>query len=147
MRITIIDLQIEDIMWFAIDKNGCVIEFTTGGRADVPEFVCRSKEETELLEEFFMNLPVGFSNAELLIDRDGSPLATDSEALAKKGIFCFDACSEFDYEYMYGYYKIAYPDKTLHLLDLPQNIRNIMADHIIDVDVSETDRITVKHAY
>lgn len=145
MRISRIDLQIEDIMWFAVDKNGCVISLTSGGKGDVPEFVCRSKEETELLENFFMDLPTGFSNAELLIDRDGSLLATGTEALAKKGIYCFDVCSEFADDYRY--YKTAYPDKALHILDLPDNIQTIMSDHIIDIDVSETDKITVKHAY
>lgn len=145
MRISRIDLQIEDIMWFAVDKNGCVISLTSGGKGDVPEFVCRSKEETELLENFFMDLPTGFSNAELLIDRDGSLLATETEALAKKGIYCFDVCSEFADDYRY--YKTAYPDKALHILDLPDNIQTIMSDHIIDIDVSETDKITVTHAY
>lgn len=31
MRITNIDLQCEDLMWFAIDQNGYVLEFTSGG--------------------------------------------------------------------------------------------------------------------
>ena len=47
MRITKIDLQCYDYLWFAIDANGCIIAFTSGGIGDVPEFVCRSKSETK----------------------------------------------------------------------------------------------------
>ena len=53
MRYTIIDLQCEDILWFGLDINGNVLAFTSGGSGNVPEFVCRSKEETELLIDFF----------------------------------------------------------------------------------------------
>ena len=31
MRYEIIDLQIEDIMWFGIDNNGYIFECTSGG--------------------------------------------------------------------------------------------------------------------
>ena len=51
MRYTNIDLQILDIMWFAIDRSGHIGAFTNGGINIVPEFVCCSKEETELLAE------------------------------------------------------------------------------------------------
>lgn len=145
MRITEIDLQCDDIMWFAIDNNGYIISFTSGGEGNVPEFVCRSKEETETLESFFMNLPTGLSNAVLLIDKDGSALSTDAEALSQKGIFCFDICSDPDFEY--GYYKISYPEKRLQLSDLPADIQSIISDHIIDIDVSAADRIMVENAY
>ena len=145
MRITEIDLQCDDIMWFAIDNNGYIISFTSGGEGNVPEFVCRSKEETETLESFFMNLPTGLSNAVLVIDKDGSALSTDAEALSQKGIFCFDVCSDPDFEY--GYYKISFPEKKLHLSDLPADIQSIISDHIIDIDVSAADRIMVENAY
>lgn len=145
MRITVIDLQCYDIFWFAIDVNGCVVAFTSGGIGDVPEFVCRSKSETEKLEKFFMSLPNDFSSAKLLIDNDGSQMAIDAEELAQKGIYYFDACSDIEYEY--GYSKVSYPDKALHLEDLPSNIQKIISDHVIDVDVSAVERIIVKNAY
>lgn len=34
MRITKIDLQCYDYLWFAIDANGCIIAFTSGGIGD-----------------------------------------------------------------------------------------------------------------
>ena len=56
MRITNIDLQCEDLMWFAIDQNGCVLEFTSGGMGNVPEFVCADRESNDLLVNFFIGL-------------------------------------------------------------------------------------------
>ncbi|MBD5101435.1 MAG: hypothetical protein HDT27_01825, partial [Subdoligranulum sp.] len=53
VRYTDIDLQIWDILWFAVDKNGYIGAFTSGGSNVVPEFVCCSKEETEILENYF----------------------------------------------------------------------------------------------
>lgn len=55
MRFSEIDLQCEDIMWFAVDENNAVVAFTSGGCGNIPEFVCCSREETEALENFFMN--------------------------------------------------------------------------------------------
>ena len=54
MRYTEIDLQIEDIMWFGIDLNGYIFSCTTAGAANVPEFVCKSKEQTEFLADYFI---------------------------------------------------------------------------------------------
>ena len=55
MRITAIELQCEDIMWFGIDNNNHIFECTSSGCGNVPEFVCISKENTESLLNFFMN--------------------------------------------------------------------------------------------
>lgn len=145
MRISEIDLQCNDIMWFAIDKNGCVVALTSGGEGNVPEFICRSKSETKELEDFFLNLPTGYSKSKLLINDNGSQLVTDAMSLSQKGINCFDVCS--DPGFQYGYYKISSPDKNLHIDDLPSNIQKILSDHIIDIDVTEADRIMVDNAY
>lgn len=53
MRYTEIDLQCEEIMWFGIDNNGCIFMCATGGCGNVPEFICKSKENVGILEEFF----------------------------------------------------------------------------------------------
>lgn len=47
MRITEIDLQCEDIMWFGIDNH--IFECTSAGCGNVPEFVCESKKNTKIL--------------------------------------------------------------------------------------------------
>ena len=55
MRISELEVEYEDILWFAIDKFHRVIAFTSGVYGHVPEFVCRSKEETILIENYFDN--------------------------------------------------------------------------------------------
>ena len=99
MRISEIDLQCNDIMWFAIDNNGYIVALTSGGEGNVPEYVCRSKEETDKLEEYFMCTAADIGDATLLIDNDGSLLADDATALSRKGLFCFDVSSEDEYKY------------------------------------------------
>ncbi len=54
MRFTDIELEYSDILWFAVDRNGYLAGFTSGGTLFVPEFVRKSKEEAELLETFFV---------------------------------------------------------------------------------------------
>lgn len=55
MRYSVFDLQVEDIMWFGMDTNGMIFACTSAGCANVPEFVCESREINELLCDFFMN--------------------------------------------------------------------------------------------
>lgn len=47
MRITEIDLQCEDIMWFGIDSHNHIFGCTSAGCGNVPEFVCKSKQNTD----------------------------------------------------------------------------------------------------
>ncbi|NBI81307.1 hypothetical protein D3Z48_04280 [Clostridiaceae bacterium] len=54
VRFTDIELEYSDILWFAVDRNGYLAGFTSGGTLFVPEFVRKSKEEAELLETFFV---------------------------------------------------------------------------------------------
>ena len=53
MRITVLDLCTEDLTWFGIDSFGRVFSCFSGVNGNVPEFVCRSREETDILEEYF----------------------------------------------------------------------------------------------
>ena len=85
MRYTEIDLQIEDVMWFGIDRNGFVISCTTAGIGNVPEFVCRSKEETEKLYDFFSAKLSDKADYSLHAKKENNELINESIALAKKG--------------------------------------------------------------
>lgn len=85
MRYSAIDLQCEDIMWFGIDTNGCILAFTSGGYGPVPEYVCRSKEETTLLENFFLEQLAVSTDARMDIEDDGSPTCRRRNAAGAKG--------------------------------------------------------------
>ncbi|MBQ7567852.1 hypothetical protein IJT17_03515 [bacterium] len=146
MRYDEIDLQVEDIMWFGVDTKGCIVEFTTGGSANVPEYVCRSREETEALEKYFTNMEQ-HTNANMLIDRNGSPLANDAFALASCGLFCYDVAYDKDHHPTSYYNKIAFPDKQLKITNLPDNIKRLICDHLISADAASDQLIQVDNAY
>lgn len=145
MRYTEIDLQIEDIMWFGIDRNGFVISCTTAGIGNVPEFVCRSKEETEKLNNFFSAKLSDKADYSLHVKKENNELINESIALAKKGIFCFDAVVD---DAHYGEYKkISSPSTPLSYRTLPLEIQNIIGDHQIDIDVMQSSVLSIPHAY
>jgi len=143
MRYSEIDLQCEDIMWFGVDKNGFVFECTSGGLGPVPEFICKSRENTEKLAVFFMEELESSTQGNLLIQDNGSPLAEDSLLLSSKGIFCFDIFAD-DYNL---YKKVSRPSNPLQVKELPNNIQKMLEDNLVDMDISQSDFVSVKHAY
>ena len=140
MRITNIDLQCEDLMWFAIDQNGYVLEFTSGGMGNVPEFVCADRESNDLLVNFFMNVLEETTSEQLEVPYDDNDLINDAIHLSRKGLYCLDASGD-------TYDKICSPKAPLHIDSLPVNIREIMSTRLVNVDVDSTDTIDVEHAY
>lgn len=51
MRITEEELEYLDITWFAVDKYGRILELTSAGSGHIPEFICESKENANILED------------------------------------------------------------------------------------------------
>lgn len=144
MRITEIDLQYEDIMWFGIDNQNHIFECTSAGCGNVPEFVCQSKENTEALLEFFMDELDEFTQANLLVEYVGTnPLLNDCVQLSRKGIYCFDIYAENEQHYA----KIAEPVEPLNYDALPKKIKDIFAGNRVNIDVIKEKIICVKHAY
>lgn len=145
MRISKIELEYSDIEWFGIDKNKKIIRFTSGLYGYVPEFVCISTENTDLLCEFFENLH-NYTTAILLSDeRFGIRFLDECRDISSKGIYCFDA---FDGQHdTTSYTKISEPKQPLYLYELPAHIQNIIRTNIIDTDVDTTDTIKVHNAY
>lgn len=144
MKYTEIDLQIEDIMWFGIDRNGIVFEATSGGCANVPAFVIESKEETEALKDYFLNLPEGKSDSVFLEELDPNyPAYSDCLSLTKNGIICFDMSDEDENAYK----KIAISKNPMKIETLPANIQQILISHKIDIDVLASKILTVEHGY
>ena len=148
MRYSISDLQCDDLMWFGIDKNGYILEFTTGGAGNVPEFVCRSKEDTEKLCDFFTeDLPKTCEASLVCAPDPANPLLEDCMELSRKGITCFDVKSDENDALEDSYQKISIPSLPLLFDNLPQDIRSIMEDFRLDIDVTNTDSVEVPHAY
>ncbi len=144
MRISEIDLQCEDIMWFSTDLKGNIFECTSAGCGNVPEYVCRSREETEILLHYFMKKAPVITEPTLLIPAEDNDLINDAKNLASKGLYCFDIA---DYDNDDKYNCIATPQKALNKSDLPDDIQRLLTDHIYNGDVSTEHTITVDHAY
>lgn len=144
MRITEIQLQCDDIMWFGVDSNGYIFECTSAGCGNVPEYVCKSLEETELLLQYFTEKAPIVTKPVLLIQKKDNQLTKDAIDLSSKGIFCFDIT---DYNNNTIYYPISKPEKPINVKNLPNDIQNLLVDHIYNGDVSIANSLVVEHAY
>ena len=140
MRITNIDLQCEDIIWFAVDKNGFIVEFTSGGIGNVPEFVCADREANDLLVNYFMNELAQSTSEQLVVPYEDNDLINDAIMLSRKGVFCFDASGD-------SYDKLSIPETPLNVEKIPSDIKKILLKRILDVDVVLVDTVEVAHAY
>ncbi len=145
MKYSEIDLQCEDIMWFGIDINGVVFECTSGGIGCVPSFVCESKENTEMLENFFLTQLKPSTQGTVLLSQDENPLLDEVKSLSEKGVVCFDVAVDDDRPNEYK--KIAIPGLLLKTENLPESIKSIMSHHMVDVDVVLQKFIKVPHAF
>ena len=146
MRYTEIDLQIEDIMWFGIDLNCYIFSCTTAGTANVPEFVCKSKEQTEFLADYFIEKLEKTTAETLETPYIDNPLMNDAVLLAQKGVFVFDAVTN-NIEHNGEYGKIVSPKTPIQYVALPDDIKKLLQDHIVPVDAAKEKYICVKHAY
>ncbi len=127
MRFTEIELQCEDILWFAIDVNGHIMAFTSGGAGCVPEFVCSNKENTYSLQDYFLD--------EYMPDLE----------LEEKGLFCYDV--NYDDNYGNTYSKTTTPESPINFNDLPDKIKELLKLNTLDLNANTSDTIEVKHAY
>lgn len=144
MKYTELDLQIEDIMWFGVDKNGTIFMATSGGCANVSAFVIDSKEETETLKDYFLNLPEGNSESVFLEKLNPDyPAYSECLSLTKNGITCFDVSDDDENAYK----KIAFSKTPMKIETLPSNIQQILVTHHIDTDVLSSMILSVEHGF
>ena len=146
MRYSVFDLQVEDIMWFGIDTNGMIFACTSAGCANVPEFVCESRESNEQICDFFMNKLETSTTEVLETSYENNVLINDAVKLSQKGIFCFDAVID-DVAHANEYVRISSPSAPLRLEELPDFIKNVFKDHVVNVDIAVTKYLQVNHAY
>lgn len=109
----------------------------------MPEFVCKSKENTEFLESFFMEKLGKSTQGKLLIAQDGSALAEDSLLLAEKGIYSYDVSFDDGNRYV----QIAVPEVPLMANKLPADIWKILRNNTIAEDAAADRFLQVEHAY
>lgn len=139
MRFTDIDLQSSDILWFGVDTKGNLAAFFSGGGFSVPEFVCQSMEETELLEEYFLNTLEASTEAILCVEEKDNSLMRDCKLLSAKGIYCYDVSEKdgIDYE------MISCPEVAITIRVLSSEVAGIMESHIMEGSFSEGKEVVI----
>ena len=146
MKITELDLQCEDIMWFAVDNHGHIFACTSAGEGNVTAFVCDSRENVDFLENFFLNeLQIITQPRHYIHAGYENQLLNDFIDLAKKGIYCFD--SHIDDHQQRKYRRITAPIRPISFNELPDNIQHLLRHSFIDVDIACSHYIVVPHAY
>ncbi len=175
MQYTKDDLCCCDIRWYAVDKNGYIFSCTSAGAYNVPKFVCKNREETGLLDRFFLysnfnaldmehkiymekymeeeTIPQKIIDALILYE---DLTSDDHIILALKGITSFDTLisycdpklnEEFK-KHPYWCKKLTNPTKLLHFNQLPEDIQKIMdSRRMNDLDVTKTDYFFVSPPY
>jgi hypothetical protein len=153
VRITELDCQIEDILWFALDKNGLVAAFFAGGCGNIPEEVCRKKENLEILENYFTDIAPVMAAANFTAEQGekmnaSCSLYKECSILSSKGIVCYDVYDNITKTHTSDYHKVSYPSQGLRAEHLPQSIKSIMWRVILhDVDFETDHFMKVVSAY
>lgn len=128
MRITKEELEYSDITWFAVDRQGKIIEFTSAGSGYVPEFICESKENVNILEDFFEN-----------------KASTNFIGFSEKRLYYFDANDGKNR--ITNYIKKSSPSNPILISQLPKHISDILSNNRLDIDAEFVDSIIVEPAY
>lgn len=144
MRISEIDLQCEDLMWFAIDNLGNIMELTSAGCGNVPESVCKSRENLQKLTNYFLTIAPTITTAELLISKEDTTQCREITDFSSKGLYCFDI---IDCDNPNVYSCISKPAKPLNISELPTDIQVLLTETKYNGDVSKNQQIKFTHAY
>lgn len=142
MRFSTMELQYLDILWFAIDTKGNIATFTSAGESFVPEFVCRSKEETDYLEDYFLNQLNESTDYMLCSEDSDNTLMNDFKLLANKGLFCYDSCNSLESDYSL----CSYPKSPINVNNLPIEVKKILLEHTLKIDFMKEKYLNIEKA-
>jgi hypothetical protein len=127
MEITTIDQEVTDFDWYAIDPNGHLIQFASGG-GSLPLSVVSSSEALEQLHRYFLALPV--KNLAVHINpnlaqvvkgmSDINRYIESSVGYANRGLYAFDKTDLAHQDNLY--HLVARPDNPLLCNELPTHI-------------------------
>jgi hypothetical protein len=130
-----------DIDWFFTDNNKIGFVASAGGR--LPKSVAKSKDNIELLSNYFRGLSpttdikVNPKLKEFMPHRDiNENYLSDFIYMAERGLYSFDKISLNNFNDD-GYYLVASPVVGLTINDLPIEISNIIAQTISAIEINE----------
>ena len=144
-----------DLDWFALDAQGAVGHFTTGGCGGLPRSVAASREDLDRLRDYFLSLPE--TGAAILNPNRASslplfrPRAPDPAAqlrpwtaTAARGLYAYDYVEDRRRRPR-PYAQVARPELPLHADELPDEIRSILERTVLrDVVFASDDVIALK---
>ena len=161
MVISEIDEEVADYDWFAVDKEGRVGHFTTGGVGTLPRTVAASSDDLHVITEFFRNTLPSSTEARLAPNAQAAANSMDSEAavgrrfqdfvqMASRGLYSFDHAYALDCPNHRTrpcplYYRIAIPSNPLHVIDLPMKVQTILNRNVlVGTAFSHDDEVRVE---
>jgi hypothetical protein len=161
MTISEIDEEVTDYDWFAVDKEGRIGHFTTGGIGTLPRSVAASSGDLRYVTEFFRRTPPSLTQAHLAPKAQEAAEKMESEAvverrfrdfvmMARHGLYSFDHSYAIDrpnprIRPCPLYYLIAIPARSIHLSGLPDEVQAILVrTTLADVVFSQSEEVYVE---
>jgi len=142
MEITEVDLEIEDIEWYGIDETGRIGLFMSGGSLAVPKFICKSRENLEMVCDYFRKLDNIITDDVMINNKLSYPrkeFVFECKLMSQKGVYCFDISNDEKNDNQYIF--ISKPQKSLNVKDLPFEIQNIMLNYKMNLVNFERDEL------
>lgn len=140
MRVPELLEETQDLDWFALDQEGVIGHFTTGGCGALPRSVVSSLEDLRRATGFFRNqlvptaLPIVSpkidSHVSLKDERAKARYLQDFIKMASRGLFSFDYLRTGTRPT--GYFQVATPSVPLHITSLPPEIRQILDKTVLN---------------
>jgi hypothetical protein len=149
-----IDEEVTDIDWFALDQEGFIGHFASGGFGGLPRSVAASKEDLEKVFSYFKNQPLNATAASPSSKALASVATKDEKGKAKFFKSYLEMASRGLYSFNFviigkrpaPYYLVARPAKPLHVNDLPDAIKTILRRTILPVIFTIDEGVSVEAA-
>ena len=151
MKISEQEQEETDFDWFCLDLNGEVGHFTTAGFKKLPKSVAESKENLDLLANYFLNVASDHSghivDPELSLaipepQNRGERYLKSFVSMADKGLYSYDIASYV--EAGGSYFRVASPAKPLYGSELPPEIREVLGRTVLAIRFREHPRIAYR---
>ena len=144
MQISELDQEIYDFDWFALDKEGLIWHFATGGCGAMPTSVASSREDLQKVTDFFRSrCPEKLSTRVCQEFEAHVELMKSAHArevylryfveMASRGLFSYDCMRSI--KPPTGYFQVAKPSTPLQVSSLPHEISEILGNATFD-DIS-----------
>ena len=149
----LIDQQVLDIIWHALDREGRVLQFASGG-GRIPNSVAKDVEGIRQVFSYVQQLP-HFDNNEVMVNMkfvDRYNFAREDSkneyiarlnSFSKNGIVVFDKMMP-PWEENASYCKEATPQKILTVDMTPDEIQEILSRTVLDFDAINSDFVSLK---